>query len=326
MLARPLLAFLLIGSMLLAGGCPTGVPGTSPPPTSEVNATALGPETVPGGTDFSLAVALDGDTSGLSYQWFQTSGPRAEFTVDADGIAYVVAPAVEREQRAGFRVDVLSAGSVVASAVIAVTFEPRPLIDDPGTDPNEDGGGGGGGGGGDGGTTTKTIRVEMRTSKGVVIMDLYADKAPVTVDNFLKYVDDKFYDNTLFHRVVPNFVVQGGGFTTGMVEKTTRPPIKSEASNGLKNNRGSVAMARTSNVSSATSQFYVNVKNNNDLDYGGPSSPGYTVFGVVVTGMDVIDEIAGVPTTTADGGHQNVPVDDVLILSIRRTLNNFGGR
>jgi peptidyl-prolyl cis-trans isomerase B (cyclophilin B) len=153
----------------------------------------------------------------------------------------------------------------------------------------------------------------METSLGTIKIELNEDKAPITVKNFLSYVDGKFYDNTVFHRVISDFMIQGGGFEPGMKEKTTRPPIKNESPNGLSNVRGSVAMARTSDPDSATAQFYINVVDNSrSLD-----KPRYCVFGQVIDGMDVVDKIKAVKTGSR-AGHQDVPAQDVVIKSVRR--------
>ncbi|MBU0637787.1 MAG: peptidyl-prolyl cis-trans isomerase [Planctomycetes bacterium] len=157
-------------------------------------------------------------------------------------------------------------------------------------------------------------RVKVRTSLGDFVVELDQENAPITVANFLEYVNDRFYDGTIFHRVIPAFVVQGGGFTPGMVRKDTRDPIVNEASNGLKNDRGTIAMARTNDPDSATSQFYVNLVDNDSLNASG-SSGGYAVFGKVVSGMDVVDLIATVETTSKAGAN-DVPVDDVKILGV----------
>jgi peptidyl-prolyl cis-trans isomerase B (cyclophilin B) len=166
--------------------------------------------------------------------------------------------------------------------------------------------------------------VVMKTSMGTVKIELLEDKAPGTVKNFLQYVDDKFYDNTIFHRVIgkPNsrsdFMIQGGGFEAGMKEKKTRDPIKNEASNGLSNSKYTLAMARTSEPDSATAQFYINVADNDFLDKANdPDKVGYCVFGKVIEGMDVVDKIKAVEVTTK-GIHKNVPVKDVVIEQVRR--------
>ncbi len=154
--------------------------------------------------------------------------------------------------------------------------------------------------------------IRLHTTKGVIDIELDHANAPETAANFLQYAKDGFYEGTLFHRVIPNFMVQGGGLLPGMTEKATRPPIKNEASSGLKNTVGSVAMARKSAPHSATSQFFINVNNNDFLDYPGRDGWGYCVFAKVVAGMDVVNAIVAVPTT-AKKGHENVPVDDILI-------------
>ncbi|MFQ5992653.1 MAG: peptidylprolyl isomerase [Nitrospiraceae bacterium] len=159
-------------------------------------------------------------------------------------------------------------------------------------------------------------KVVFSTTWGRFTVELYPDKAPVTVKNFLAYVDGGFYDGTVFHRVEPGFVIQGGGFSEKMEKKLTRSPIKNEADNGLKNKRGTLSMARTRDVDSATSQFFINLKNNKVLDHG-VRDFGYAVFGKVIQGMHVIDRIASVPTTSL-GMFQGVPVEPVVIKSVRR--------
>lgn len=157
--------------------------------------------------------------------------------------------------------------------------------------------------------------VIMSTSKGDIKIELYKDKAPVTVENFLNYVNDGFYDGTIFHRVIPNFMIQGGGFTPDMNQKPTNQPIKNEAENGLKNERGTLAMARTQVVDSATSQFFINTVDNSFLD-NGVKDYGYAVFGRVVDGMDVVDEISAVETGSK-GMMGDVPREDVVIESVK---------
>ncbi|MBF0453273.1 MAG: peptidyl-prolyl cis-trans isomerase [Magnetococcales bacterium] len=158
--------------------------------------------------------------------------------------------------------------------------------------------------------------VIMTTSLGEITIELNAEKAPITVENFLKYVDEGFYDGTIFHRVIPNFMVQGGGMTDDMGEKANNAPIKNEADNGLKNEKGTLAMARTQVVDSATSQFFINLNNNSFLDHGGRDF-GYAVFGKVVEGMEVVEKIAEVKTGM-NRGHSDVPVETVLIESVKR--------
>jgi len=161
------------------------------------------------------------------------------------------------------------------------------------------------------------VTVQMETSMGPVQIELDADKAPQTVENFLKYVDSGFYDGTIFHRVIKDFMIQGGGFTADMQEKPTEAPIQNEAKNGLKNLRGTIAMARTRDPHSATAQFYINHKNNDFLDYPGRDGWGYCVFGKVTGGMDTVDRIAAAATGNK-GGHQNVPLEPITILSVKR--------
>jgi peptidyl-prolyl cis-trans isomerase A (cyclophilin A) len=159
-------------------------------------------------------------------------------------------------------------------------------------------------------------QVELKTSQGTLIIELYPDKAPKSVDNFLQYVKEGFFNGTVFHRVIPDFMIQGGGFTPDMKQKETREPIANEAKNGLKNETGTLAMARTNSPHSATSQFFINLKNNIPLDYPGHDGWGYAVFGKVVQGFDVVQKIAKVPTATS-GMHQNVPTAPVLIESVK---------
>jgi cyclophilin family peptidyl-prolyl cis-trans isomerase len=172
--------------------------------------------------------------------------------------------------------------------------------------------------------------VVMETSMGTIKIELYPEKSPVTVKNFLRYTDEKFYDGTIFHRVMPNFMIQGGGFLPGLREKKTHEPIKNEAANGLSNTRGTIAMARTNDPDSATSQFFINVVDNDRLDKAKERfGIGYCVFGKVIEGMDVVDKIRNVETgtrtqiVTPDGEtvrqpSENVPKTDVIIKSVRR--------
>jgi peptidyl-prolyl cis-trans isomerase B (cyclophilin B) len=165
-----------------------------------------------------------------------------------------------------------------------------------------------------GGESVKNPVVEMKTSEGSIKIELWQDKAPVTVKNFLQYAEEGYYEGTIFHRVIENFMIQGGGFTPDMAQKQPRPPIKNEAKADLKNERGTIAMARTMVVDSATSQFFINVKDNESLNHRDetPQGFGYAVFGKVIEGMDVVDKIKAVPTGNA-GPHQNVPTKPVVI-------------
>ena len=162
----------------------------------------------------------------------------------------------------------------------------------------------------------KRPHVLLTTSMGEIELELKADKAPISVANFLSYVDSGYYDNTVFHRVIPNFMIQGGGFTADMEQKKTQPAITNEADNGLLNRRGSVAMARTNVVDSATSQFFINSRDNDFLNNGARDF-GYAVFATVVKGMDVVDRISDV-STGRQGGMGDVPLKPVMILSAKR--------
>ena len=157
-------------------------------------------------------------------------------------------------------------------------------------------------------------RVRLATSMGDIVVELDPSKAPRTVENFLQYVKDKHYDGTVFHRVIDGFMVQGGGFTPELRQKPTRAPVPLEANNGLKNDRYTIAMARTGDPNSATSQFFINVKDNAMLNAPKPDGHGYTVFGKVVAGADVVDKIRAVPTGNK-GGMQDVPLESVIIQS-----------
>jgi len=156
--------------------------------------------------------------------------------------------------------------------------------------------------------------VKMETSKGVIMLELDGDTAPNTVANFVKYTQEGFYDSTIFHRVISNFMIQGGGFAADMSQKSTHAPVQNEANNGLKNDTGSIAMARTNDPHSATAQFFINVKDNDSLNFSSetPQGWGYAVFGKVTEGMDVVNAIKDVQTTTS-GSYQDVPADTITI-------------
>lgn len=163
------------------------------------------------------------------------------------------------------------------------------------------------------------MQIIMETSLGTIKLELYSDKAPLTVSNILAYVDAEFYDNTIFHRVINGFMIQGGGFTADMTQKPTKPPVKNEADNGEKNDRGTIAMARTSFVDSATCQFFINLVDNESLNFKSKTDAGYgyCVFGKVIDGMEVVDKIAAVKTANANR-HANVPIEPVIIKTVRR--------
>jgi len=162
-------------------------------------------------------------------------------------------------------------------------------------------------------------KVLLDTSKGEIVLELYPDKAPDTVKNFLNYVDAKFFDDTIFHRVIPKFMIQGGGFTDDMKQKPTQAPVKNEADTGVKNDRGTIAMARTNDPHSATGQFFINTVDNDFLNHKNktPQGWGYAAFGKVIKGMDSVDAIAAVKTTTR-GSYQDVPAEPVVIKSAKR--------
>ena len=162
--------------------------------------------------------------------------------------------------------------------------------------------------------------VELKTNMGAITLELYADKAPKTVENFLQYVKDGHYKGTIFHRVIPGFMIQTGGFTAGFVEKKTRDPIPNEARNGLRNDAGTVAMARRGDPDSASAQFFINVANNDGLNRPNPDGHGYAVFGKVIKGMDVVKKIEAVDTGNGPAPHQNVPrkavvIEDAILIS-----------
>lgn len=167
--------------------------------------------------------------------------------------------------------------------------------------------------------TPKTVTVVMKTTMGEIEIELNQEKAPITVANFLKYVDEGFYNGTVFHRVIDGFMIQGGGFTDGMVEKKTRTPIKNEAANGLLNDNATIAMARTNDPHSASAQFFINVNDNSSLNYTAPtvSGYGYAVFGKVTAGMHVVNRIKAVKTGVVKG-YGDVPMDTVVIESVKR--------
>ena len=158
--------------------------------------------------------------------------------------------------------------------------------------------------------------VELKTTQGDIVVEVFADKAPKSADNFIQYVKDGFYNGTVFHRVIDGFMVQGGGFDADMKQKSTRAPIDNEAKNGLRNEAGTLAMARTADPHSASSQFFINLVPNTALDYPSRDGWGYAVFAKVVKGLDVVETIAKLPTANR-GFHQNVPVESVIVNSAR---------
>ena len=164
---------------------------------------------------------------------------------------------------------------------------------------------------------SESTKINIETTMGNIALEIYPEKAPITVENFLTYIKDDFFSETIFHRIIPNFMVQGGGMLEDMSQKTTRDSIKIEADNGLSNDRGTVAMARTMIPDSATAQFFINLKDNAFLNHTAPTEQGwgYCVFGKVTEGMDIVDNMAAVPTTVKDG-HSDVPVDSIIITKV----------
>lgn len=165
--------------------------------------------------------------------------------------------------------------------------------------------------------TVPPVVVTLETTLGPVVLELDAQNAPRTVANFVQYVKDGFYDETIFHRVIPGFMIQGGGYLGGLQQKSTRPPIAIESRNGLKNRRGTIAMARTSDPNSASSQFFINLVDNAGLDYPGPDGYGYTVFGKVIQGMEVVDKIAVTPTKARGPAFANLPEKPIFVTKAR---------
>lgn len=246
-------------------------------------------------------VTLDGTASSgnrLTYEWKQTLGSTVELSDSKSITPTFTAPAYKAgaTNRVEFKLYVRDlAGKEAGDRVRISIVEPT---DDGGAPPPPP-------------PPPTPKRVRITTTLGAFTVELDAEKAPLTTQNFLRYVDDKFYEGTIFHRVIPGFVVQGGGFLPDMSQKQPRSPIMSEANNGLKNLRGTLAMARQNDPNSATSQFYVNLVDNANLDYS-TANPGYTVFGRIVEGMEIIDQIAAVPTG-AENFFSDVPTTDIVI-------------
>lgn len=294
----------------LPSGCPLPGGSTTTPGVDVFNITASAPQQASVG-DVIVLTAIPTDDSTVAdatYYWYQTFGRVVALTNPDTDTATFTAPSVKSDQTLRFRVDARSRSTgLLASAEVSLT-----LLTDPNSvvvsDPNN---------------SDPFPQVKLTTSKGAIVLELNRDKAPLSVNNFLRYVDEGFYDNTVFHRVIADFVVQGGGFDTSFKQKDTHAAIKLESSNGLKNVRASLAMARTNDPDSATSQFYVNLKDNTDLDRT-DSNPGYAVFGKVISGMDVVDEIAAVATGTSHG-MSDVPNEDVILNKAERVKPGAGG-
>jgi len=304
-------------AFLAVGGCPPEPPADSGVPVdlapeAEAPVSAVKGETV----GLTARLADNVEAENVSYRWFQTYGRIVEIIGADSAEASFVAPSLPKEQTFRFRVDVQVADGTIYSAGVEVVVAADPDFGlDEGVEEDESGG------------DDPHPQVRLKTSLGTIVLELDRVNAPLTVNNFLRYVDDHFYDRTIFHRVIPDFMVQGGGFEPGLIEKETRSPIKNESDNGLKNERETVAMARLSDPDSATSQFFINVTDNESLDATSGAN-GYAVFGRVIQGMDVIDRIAEVETesrdTPAGGRLPNVPVEDVVLMSTQR-LSSGGG-
>ncbi len=307
MAQRALIGLSIVLAFLFAG-CPDT--STLAPPTELSLTTSTSPADGAAHGDavaLTASVVTDVDPARLSFRWYQTFGRTIELIDHDAAAATFVAPSFLTDETLRFRVDVRVDGAA-PSASEEITLQIA-------ADPEFGLGDGGGDGGGD---EDPTPRVRLVTSLGTIVVELDRENAPLSTNNFLRYVDDGFYDNTIFHRVIAEFVVQGGGFETGLVMKDTRDPIRSEADNGLRNLRGTIAMARTNDPDSATSQFYFNLVDNDSLD-ASAASPGYTVFGRVVEGLDVVDDIAEVEIGDRDG-FTDVPVEDVLLERAERVV------
>ncbi|MFN0134898.1 MAG: peptidylprolyl isomerase [Phycisphaerae bacterium] len=309
-LTRTLVAAATLVAVALIGGCPLDSIITPQGNASNTNSsgTTISVETtgiVDPGDTVSLTARVTGEYSPTqyTYRWYQTYGRRIELSSVTAAAPTFVAPEVAEDTSVIFRVDILDpSGKLYRSEEITIQIEGTGATGNSNSNSGTDTGG--------------KVRVRMVTSLGDIVVDLDRQNAPISVDNFLQYADDGYYENTIFHRVIPGFVVQGGGFTADLTQKPTRAAIVNESTNGLKNLRGTIAMARTNEPNSATSQVYFNLKDNSSLDRTG-SNPGYAVFGAIVEGLSVIDAIAAVETGT-ENGQSDVPVNDVFILRVDR--------
>ena len=294
-----LLGFTIPLALTIIGGCPqTTTDNTTDPESMTPRASA--PTAADKGDTVNLTAQVgdDLDLTSVTVAWFQLVGRMVELTGDNTLSASFVAPSVPVAQTLRFRVDVLAADGTVFSDTIEVAIAADPdygLDDSVSEDDEED----------------PWPEIRLVTSMGNITVRLNRGKAPLSVNNFLRYVDDDAYDDTIFHRVIADFVVQGGGYNSDLEQIDTRSPIRNEADNGLKNDRGTIAMARTNVYDSATSQFYINLVDNDSLNYTSGAT-GYAVFGVVIDGMDIVDEIAAV-TTESRSGMSDVPVEDVIL-------------
>ncbi len=305
--------------LLMTGGCPLADSDMREGGPGVLTARVSAPELAAAGQRVELSAAVEEGAANLTYRWYQTYGRAVELIGADQPVASFVAPAVPKESRLVFRVDVRDAQGRISSATVEVTIAADPNYLDTGFDPTPpDDGGEGTITDPNGGTSSLLPRVRIVTSKGTIVVELNREKAPITVRNFLKYVDAKFYNGLIFHRVIKDFMIQGGGYDADLKlkEEGLLPPIRLEANNGLKHERGTIAMARTGDPDSATSQFFINLKENKFLnaDLG---RDGYTVFGKVVEGMDVVDAIAKVETESR-GAFADVPKEAITIISAER--------
>lgn len=301
----PLLA--LLSPLGLVGGCPTT---ESPGGSAPLEVTAGGPALVVAGEVVTLSAAVAGEPQGVSYQWYQTYGRSVTLSDAKSSSPTFTAPSLATSAVLSFRVDARSVSGARGSGEVTIAVA---------ADPNQSQGGSTPGPG-----TVENATVSILTSKGEIVVELNGERAPITVSNFLRYVDDGFYPNLIFHRVIEDFVIQGGGYDENLKQKDPRAPITLESANGLKNDRGTIAMARTNEPNSATSQFYINVVDNDSLNYRDAANPGYAVFGKVVEGMDVVDEIAAVETESR-GNFSDVPVEPVFIVRVSRVNPDASG-
>jgi cyclophilin family peptidyl-prolyl cis-trans isomerase len=324
MLGRRFALSVLFLTAFLATGCTSlSIFGGGDATAGEFEASAVAPQSASVGDAVQLTARVTDGAGAVTYKWYQTAGREVELIgADSDTLTFY-APSLPLDQRLAFRVESTNAAGVTSTAEVFVTVrgDPNysPLLSVGGAGGGSGGGGSGGGSGGDGSTGGSDFpRVRLKTNFGDIVLELNALKAPITVKNFLQYVDDGFYDDTAIHRVVKDFVIQGGGYSSSFEQKKTRSGIKNEAGNGLKNLRGTVGMARLQIAGSATSQFYINLTDNPELDRSDQSA-GYAIFGKVVEGLSVVDAI-GALEISEDVEHHlpSVPTTPVTVLSADR--------
>lgn len=290
-------AFLLTFS----GGCPMDQPDKSPE-TLTLRTTAPVETEVGYVVELKVSWPDDVDATTLSVHWYQTFGRQIEIMNADKAVANFTAPSLESDQTFTFRVDVETTAGKVFSKTITILVKADPKYTSSENNDSDD-------------TETDMHPVVLiATSMGNITVTLNREKAPLTVNNFLRYVDDDFYDGTLFHRVIEDFMIQGGGYDEDLQIKSTRPSILNESDNGLSNLRGTISMAHSSDPDSATSQFFINLVDNTHLDYDGNQ---HAVFGEVTDGMSVVDAIGAVETETRDS-MSDVPKVNVVVHSITR--------